>query len=252
MKTSVLVASCGVLLGCPNPSTYGTPRTLPAGQDQHTIAVEAIYVNSQPGGRGTAREDGGLPMSPSYHYRRGLTDTVDLGARATNLSGLGADVKWNFVRGSIDLAIDPGVQWAYVPIGHGFSAFYLHAPVLVGLNVTRRITLVLTPGAMFAVETGSPPPGHSVVRNGGALARLGVGVNLRLGARLALMPEATAMRALNDSGGIVVVAGLGIKLGAQPFMDGESAATLAAPTAASPSTHGAPPQAPVEGTRGEP
>ena len=217
-------AFCGALLGCPNPNTYGTPRTVPAGQGQHTIAAEAIYVSSRSGGDGSPRETEGLPMFPTYQYRHGLTDTLDIGARAPNLSGLGVDLKWNFVRGRFDLAIDPGAQWAYVPVGDGFHVFYLHAPLLAGFNVTRRVTIVLTPGAVFAVEAGKPPPvRHTLITQGSSvLGRLGVGLNLRLGRHFALMPEVTAMRAFNDTAGVVVVGGIGIKLGAQPLMDGET------------------------------
>ena len=163
------------------------------------------------------------PMLPTYQYRQGVTDSVDFGVRETGFSGLGADVKWNFLRGSLDLAIDPGLQWVIVPAGGGLSVFYLHAPVLVGINFTPRITLVLSPGAVYALESGSPAlsPRYAVVTDGGVLARLGVGVNVRVSRELAIMPEVTAMRSFNEAEGFIVVGGVGFKFGAQPLMNGE-------------------------------
>ena len=220
------------LLGCPNPNTYGTPRTIPAGRGQHTIAPEALYVNGKApfvdGGGATRvqRVDSGLPMFPTYQYRHGLGDTVDLGLRVTNLSGFGADVKWNFLRGTVDLAIDPGAQWVYVSTANTgtLSLFLLHAPLMVGLNVSRRVAIVFTPGAALALEAGRSKPEPTrgaILSNGGGLARFGVGINVRTGRDFSLMPEVTAMRAFNDTQGILLVFGLGLKVGAQPLMDGE-------------------------------
>jgi len=221
------------LVGCPNPNTYGTPRTIPAGKDQHTIAVEGLYVNGKApivdaaGATTVQRIDDGTPMLPTYQYRRGVADTVDFGVRATNVSGFGADLKWNFVRGPVDLAIDPGAQWVYVATGRTgeLNAFFLHAPLLVGINVTRRVAIVVTPGAVLALEAGrsTPTPTRgAIVTSGGALARLGLGLNLRAGRVFAVMPEVTAMRAFNDTQGVIVVGGIGFKMGAQPRDDDEA------------------------------
>jgi hypothetical protein len=234
-RGALVAVSLGALVGCPNPNTYGTPRTIPPGEVQHTVGLDAIYVRSKP--RGQDGDSATLPMFPSYQLRRGLSDRVDIAARITNFSGFGADVKWNFVRGPIDLALDPGAQWAYVTVGDGFSVFFLHAPLLAGFKLARDVDLVLTPGAVLALEAGtSRPVPHTVISTGGLLARFGVGVNVRTGRQIAIMPEVTAMRAFNDSAGIVLVAGFGIKPGAQPLADGETSlrppddATVHAPT----------------------
>jgi hypothetical protein len=222
------------LLGCPNPNTYGTPRTIPPGSGQHTLAVEGLYVNGRApvvdaGATTIQRVDDGFPMAPTYQYRHGVADTVDFGIRVTNLSGFGADVKWNFVRGVVDLALDPGAQWVYLASSRTgeLNAFFLHAPLLVGVNVTRRVAIVVTPGAVVALEAGRSTPAPTrgaIVTSGGVLARLGLGVNVRVGRLFAMMPEVTAMRAFNDTQGVIVVGGLGLKMGAQPRDDDEIAA----------------------------
>jgi hypothetical protein len=87
----------------------------------------------------------------------------------------------------------------------------------------EKITIVLTPGIVYAATSGSSASTvrHAIVSSGGALARLGLGVNVRVGKLLSLMPEATAMRAFNDTRGVIVVGGVAFKLGAQPLTDTE-------------------------------
>jgi hypothetical protein len=231
VRRAAFVALAVALPGCPDPSTYGTPRTLPPGKGQHMVAAEGIYVAGKvptvdaSGATTNKFNDSGTLMPPTYQYRHGIVDRVDAGVRVTGASGLGADVKLNFVRSVVDLAIDPGVQWVYVPTGDGFSVFYLHAPLLAGVNVTEKITLVLTPGIVYAATSGSSASNvrHAIVSSGGALARLGLGVNVRTGRILSIMPEVTAMRAFNDTQGIIVVGGVAFKMGAQPLTDSELA-----------------------------
>ncbi len=251
---ALLLAMPLAVTGCPNPNTYGTPRTIPSGKNQHIIALEGIGVRAKAprtdasGAVETGTDSEGLPLLPSYQYRRGVSDRVDLGVRVTNVSGLGADVKWNFLRGALDLAVDPGFHWVYVPVRDGFNVLYLHAPILAGVNVTDSVTLVLSPGVVCAAFASSSKDGASrsaIVTNRGVLARLGVGLNVRLGRLLAIMPEITGMRAFNDSEGIVVVGGLGFKMGAQPKADGD--VPIEPPTATNPGTpapDGSVPQSP--------
>ena len=236
MRWSAPCAVLGVatfLLGCPNPSTYGTPRTIPAGKGQHTVAPEIIYVRSKvptvdpSGATVKAFQSDGAPMLPTYQYRRGLTDAVDFGVRLTNGTGIGADLKWNFVRSTVDLAIDPGLQWVYVPNDEGFHVFYFHAPLLAGLNVSERVALVVTVGMVMPRITGGERPfgQYAIVKGGraldGLLGRLSAGINVRVG-KTALMPEVTVMRTFDGTQGLALVGGLGIKLGAQPPTKSES------------------------------
>src|SRR5262245_11324035 len=103
-----------VLAGCTSPNTYATAQTLSPGDDTHTVAVEGIAHH---GSQGT----GALPLFPTYVFRVGVIDRVDVGARIGNLTELGADLKVNFLRGPIDLAIAGGaesfIEWHYEPHG---------------------------------------------------------------------------------------------------------------------------------------
>jgi hypothetical protein len=215
-RAGALALSCALLVGCPSPSTYGTPRTIPAGKDQHTVAFEGIWAWS----RTASPDHTGTVMVPTYQYRRGASDTVDFGVRITNLSGVGGDVKWNFLRrAAADLAIDPGVQWTYAA-DQNFHVVFFHAPLLAGINLTPNVTFVLTPGLALALKLGSDadsaPSRAAIVTNEGVLARFGAGVNYRAGRLFSVMPEVTALRPFNASHGTIVVGGVGLKWGAQP------------------------------------
>src|SRR5215207_1572927 len=95
IRLGVLVGGAALCTGCPNPNTYGTPRTTPVGKVQHTVAAEGMSYNIEQGGR---TDSGTFPNLPSYQLRVGVADTVDIGARITNLTSVGADVKWNFLK----------------------------------------------------------------------------------------------------------------------------------------------------------
>src|SRR5256885_809242 len=100
-----IVVSC---TGCPNPNTYGTPRTVPSGKLSHTVALEGYNfslvttrLNQAPNGTlapETKRESNTYGHLPTYQMRIGLADRFDLGVRIANLSSLGFDVKYNFIK----------------------------------------------------------------------------------------------------------------------------------------------------------
>src|SRR5262249_9784942 len=129
-----------------------------------------------------------LPMFPTYQLRVGLADRVDLGVRIANLSSLGADVKWNFVKSeSVDLAVDPGLQTIYFSSSSGgtsASIFILHGhlPLLAGFNFGESATLVLSGGLAFSYVGGtvsSTDTRDSANSAGGVGARAGVGMDFR-------------------------------------------------------------------------
>src|SRR5262245_48053406 len=104
--------------GCPNPNTYGTPRTTPAGKLSHSIAVEAVGISVTDGAT-NEEVSATLPTLPTYTLRIGLADQHDMGVRAANLTSLGADLKWNFVKSDVlDIAIDPGFQFATLTVNN--------------------------------------------------------------------------------------------------------------------------------------
>jgi hypothetical protein len=209
------------LTGCPNPNTYGTPRTVPAGKVQIVAALEGVGVstsNTTVNGVGVAGESTYLPTAPSVGVRIGLTDWVDLGLRISELSSLQADVKLNFLKSNVfDMAVAPGVQGAYISAGGtSLGLVYLNLPLILGINFSHSATLVLTPGFTYAIATASinDGSGTSAFANGSApLVRMGVGFNIRIGNQFALQPEVTALKGFNDEGALYWNFGLGFLIG---------------------------------------
>jgi hypothetical protein len=212
LRGAAFVGAVVVLCGCPNPNTYQTPRTLDPGAIQVNIAAEGIGA-SYGGGSVWA------PMLPSVGVRVGVADGLDLGFREQNFDSLGADAKIRLVKGSFDLALDPGLQVFYANIdSEGLGVFYFHLPVLLGFNVSRNVSIVLSPGVVYDLLTANVSNGGGVTGSAtasGFLGRLGVGVDFRTSKKLAIHPEVTVMDNFAD-GGVIVVFGIGFNFGAQP------------------------------------
>ncbi|WP_437679698.1 hypothetical protein [Sorangium sp. So ce131] len=215
-----------LLCGCPNPNSYGTPRTVAPGKVAHTVSLESYgYIGEttvddpDTGAAETETEtvSGFLPTFPSYQLRAGLTDNIDIGAHVHNLSSFGADLKVNPVRGVFDLAVDPGLQYAYVA-GGGASVhiLYLHAPVMLGVNPTDWFSVVVTPGVTYGLVSGSfVDEEDSAATAGGLLLRGGLGFQFRIADGFAIHPEITMMKSV-DGPGLVYNFGLGFNFGALP------------------------------------
>lgn len=208
------------LTGCPNPNTYGTPRTTPKGKVSHTIAAEGFgFAYDDPDSETSA--SGTAPTLPTYQLRYGLTDELDFGARVANLTSLGGDVKWNFVRSPrFDVAIDPGVQWYRVTINESdLNVVYLHGPLLLGVNVAEPVSIVLSPGVTYALVSGSVETTDgrdTATTSDGILGRLGVGFDFRISEGFALHPEVTFMKSFRDDGALMYMLGLGFNFGKLP------------------------------------
>ena len=222
------------LVGCPNPQTYGTPRTTPAGKIQHTVAIEGLHASATqtlPATPATPttpasaeREETSsvtIPMLPTYQLRVGVADRVDIGARITNISALGADVKWNFLKSqNVDLAVAPNIQVNYFS-ANGATIFILHGhlPLLFGYNFNESSTLVLAGGLSTAYASGSATgdAGTRTVASGGNIgARAGLGLQFRVSKKFALHPEITGIKFFNDQSNLWVVFGLGFNFGHLP------------------------------------
>jgi len=128
-----------------------------------------------------------------------VADRVDIGFRAGNLSLLGADAKWNMVRGKVDLAIDPGVQGTYLLVGDA-NAFLMYAnlPLLIGINLSENVALLFSPGGGLgysaASGTGLFGTASKVNTSGTALfGRMGFGANFRVSKGFSIQPEVTAL-----------------------------------------------------------
>jgi hypothetical protein len=182
---------------------------------QHTISAEAIGIVG--GG-----EEAFAPVPPSYTARIGAADRFDVGIHLSHFSSIGLDLKWNPVRSeTFDLAIDPGAQGFYVASSGG-SVFiwYLHAPLILGINPTPTTTIVFTPGvsvvgASASADTGTFSGSDS---DSALLARGGIGVNFHGSKKFAVQPEVTFLIPVESggNGGALFLAGVGFLIGAQP------------------------------------
>jgi hypothetical protein len=226
------------LSGCPNPNTYGTARTTPPGKLSFTVAPEALGFRSEirtvdaAGNRTTEEISGVIPVPPTFQMRLGVADEVDLGFRVNNMASLGFDAKLNFLKGAVDIALDPGVQWYRLSFESGSASgsasqdvnvFYLHGPLLIDFNFNESVSLVLSPGVVYGVASsdaefisGGEDDVTSVATSDGVFARFGVGFDFRLSPRFALHPEVTAMRSFGDDPDLIYMAGFGFNFGNLP------------------------------------
>jgi hypothetical protein len=268
-REGVAFASAGLVLllaGCPNPNTYTTPRTLHPGQVQWQLAPEVIGVDYS-ATYGSTDASGNLvktktssvwPMLPTFGARIGVAEGLDIGLRAPNLEPLAADAKIRLLKGRLDVALDPGFQLYYGSAnGSGFAVVYLHAPVLFGINLSEEVSLVLSPGLVYADTTASGavpsgPTGSSTAE--GLMARLGAGFDFRVDRKLAIHPEVTLVRQFTGSQDLLLcVGGIGFNFGAQPDYSDlarapNSAAAPRRPASAGPPEEPAPPERPRPGT----
>jgi hypothetical protein len=256
------------LCGCPNPNLYTTPRTLNPGDLQVQIAAEGIgasfnQTTTTPNANGTGSTSQtttasfALPMVPTAGIRYGLVDGFELGARVANFDTLAADGKIRLLKGTLDLAVDPGLQFIYLggvsstdSNGQTTSAsagiVYLHVPLLVGFNVSPTVSLIATPGFVYAALFGSVSSGASQTQqaalSSGVMGRLGLGVNIRTSKKLSLQPEITFMKAFQNNDALLYIFGLGFNIGAQPDYSDLGGGGEAAPGAPPAPAPPAPPQ----------
>jgi hypothetical protein len=266
LRIGFLAASALVLLGCPNPNTYTTPRTIGSGHFQHSLAGEAwgFYIpasttTSTYGSTTTDKLSGTFPTAPTYTLRIGLGDDWEIGARISNMTSLGADVKWNLFKSSgLDLALDPAFQvFALTASDNGMSetvtVSYLHVPLLIGLNVSRTVTLVFTPGVTWGFASGSLSGSSSGTDQAsattGAIGRFGLGADFRIMPGFALHPEITFLRGLGSDNTLIYMAGLGFNFGAMPNYDdvGGGPAPIPPPSSPPPGYYPPPGSAPPSG-----
>ncbi|WP_437817109.1 hypothetical protein [Sorangium sp. So ce1078] len=137
---------------------------------------------------------------------------IDIGAHIHGLSTLGADFKVNPIRGVIDLAVNPGVQFFF------FNApiTYLHAPVMLGVNPADWLSIVVTPGITYGYAMGPiPEDEHAVSATDGLLLRGSLGLQLRGVDGIAVHPELTLLKSV-EGPEIFFNFGIGFSVGALP------------------------------------
>jgi hypothetical protein len=234
LRIGFLAASSLALLGCPNPNTYTTPRTIGSGHFQASVAVEAegAYTPAAPSLDVPSSESKTEPMAPTCTFRLGLGDAWEIGARIGNMSSAGGDLKWNFLRSRrIDLALDPAFQVSLIrptnDSGSPTTFSFYHLPLLVGVNLSRRASLVFTPGVTWGFASGGSVRFTNGLRGAndtstGALGRFGVGADLRMVPGVTFHPEITFLRDLGSRdypATLLYMAGIGFIFGAVPNYD---------------------------------
>jgi len=215
------------LCGCPNPNAYTVPRTLPQGEMQFTVAPEVFAYHNPPGG-GSAW--GATPTAPTFGFRYGVSDRVDVGARASGMFSPTADAKIQITRGVLDVALDPGAQFIYVTLSTigatnpntqqpRAAVLELYGPVLVGFNLSSSLTVVLSPGIGYSLATQeaiSSSSSANAAQAAGFMGRLGFGVDIRTSEYFAFHPEVTIMRVFDSAQSVIGVFGLGFNIGTMP------------------------------------
>jgi hypothetical protein len=209
--------ACG---GCPSFSTLQTPRTVPEGE---------LRIAALAGGEGAPSDEahpGPSEAQFELSARYGLSDRVDVGVKLYAL-GVEVGMKWLILRGGLDLAIAPAVSYASFDdrAGTSFNAFYAHLPILLGWNISDRVTLSFGPKLMFGYQFRS----GDVVREDlllieGLLAGLYVSVPIRIGRAFWIAPEVNAYANLTNG----AVASITIYQGGIAFMFGGAEPTLPA------------------------
>ena len=226
-------AAASVLCGCPSPSTYTTPRTLRAGDIQLQLVGEGMggsysSTTSAPGGAriSSQTQSTGSLAGPTVGVRIGAREGFEVGARLANLSSLAFDGKVRLQKGDLDLALDPGFQ-IYPSLNGSLNQGYiamLQLPLLVGWNLARDVTVVVSPGLAGAFDTSASAASGTFLNDGisalatstGMFARMGGGFDLRVGSRLALHPEITGLTQLSEPHTVMYTLGLALNIGAQP------------------------------------
>jgi hypothetical protein len=227
IRLSAICVAAALCTGCPNPNTYGTPRTTPVGKIQHSLAAEGFGYSSH-----DAQTDTDVsatwPTFPTYTLRVGLTENLDVGARLANLSSVGADVKWNFLKSdAFDMALDPGFQAFYFSSSSGgtstsIGVVYLNAPLMFGINLGDSVSIVPTLGVTYGIATASVSGSSgkdSATGSTGIMLRPGLGFDFRISERFAIHPEVTFLKTLkgsNEDSALLYMAGLGFNFGNLP------------------------------------
>jgi hypothetical protein len=217
---AAIVLLAAFLNGCPDPNSYGTPRTLTPGATQYQFALSGYVA----GANGDAQ---GSPGLPSFGLRTGLVDRLDVGARLVDMTAVGADAKVNLVRGRIDLALDPMIQAFYglprATYVASVATLQFHVPLMLGINFNPTTALVLTPGFVASDATASA---SSVATNvsidqiafasRGIGGQMGIGLNVHESDTFSWQPEVTAWREFNSIDSWFCVFGIAVNVGAQP------------------------------------
>src|SRR4051812_22691591 len=196
------------LTGCPSLSTMQTPRTVPQGQVRLGLGFEAVGI--KPPAR-TDSSTGTTTPSQSVTFpqfeltlRYGVTDNLDIGGKLY-LIGAEAGLKYQFLRGPLDVAIAPAASYISIGSSSGdssssISATYLHLPVLFGLNINENVAISFGPKFLYTIA--SVTAGDTSDRASAATSGLWVGgyvsLPLKVGHAFWVAPEINVYRPLKE------------------------------------------------------
>lgn len=274
------------LTGCLNAQTYGTPRTLGPGKIQTNVGVDFQTYSSKSltnaldpeSDDGFARDEAGelikarkrsatvlTPLLPSVGVRMGAVEGFDVGLRLSSGSAIDLNGKVNFLRSRyFDMAVMPGVQFIRVTgennpfADNSGQGFFLHLPILMGINVTPTSTILLNTGGAYMrtssdatdarniaseaygdpglpdfADEGKDPENPTKtpiekkarvpVGRSAAFIRAGLGFNQRIGRSLSIQPEISLLISPDDVATQIMQFGIGFNIGAQPaYVRGKS------------------------------
>ena len=149
------------LAGCPSLSTLQTPRTVPQGEVRFGLGFEAVGIKTAAhtdSATGTTTPSQSVTF-PQFEFtaRYGLTDNIDIGGKLY-LIGAELGLKYQFLRGPLDVAIAPAAS--YISFGSSndsssssISATYLHLPLLFGLNLNENFALSFGPKLLYTIAS---------------------------------------------------------------------------------------------------
>jgi hypothetical protein len=197
------------LAGCPSLSTMQTPRTVPQGQVRFGIGFEAVGIKT------AARTDSASGVTtpaqsvtfPQFEFtaRYGLTDNLDIGGKLY-LIGAELGLKYQFLRGPLDVAIAPAAS--YISFGSSsdsssgsISATYLHLPLLFGLNLNDTVTISFGPKLLYtiaSVTTSNSTNDRSSAATSGLWVGGYVSLPLKVGRAFWIAPEINVYRPLKE------------------------------------------------------
>jgi|HubBroStandDraft_2_1064218.scaffolds.fasta_scaffold52646_2 hypothetical protein len=233
LALTAVAALTPLLVGCPSPSLYTTPRTLDPGALQLQLSIEgfgAVFqqTTQTANANGTTTSQRATvsmltPTPPTVGIRYGVADGFEVGARVADFSTLAGDAKFRLLKGTIDLAVDPGMQ--VIDLAGGITTatggvFYFNLPVLLGINLSEALSLVWSPGVVYCAATqnldDSTYHTQAAFVSSGLLARLGLGLNIRTSPTQSMQPEITVMKSFQGDESLMYFFGFGYIYGSQP------------------------------------
>jgi len=214
--------------GCFSGNTYTSPRVLEKHQVSFSSAIQAGFTRANQENDGKFSDNvprlkttikGGSLLPSFYQFRLPTSQKTELGLRVSGTSAAPGgliDLKIEMARGSLDLALDPGLgvtsKWQpALSDDLSWRDYHMELPLLGGLPLgAHEIVLTLAPGyTVRTVDSYFSRP--SRVRQS-SWWKFASGVRLELSDNLAIFPEISAMYLPAIDNEFTMTAGLGFEL----------------------------------------